>query len=247
MKILSFINQKQAFPLHYHKEYCISIIKYGVELLNIGDEQYIGNVNDITITHPYELHSNPLFSLNNLLSFHTLYISEETVRSILPFRNTVYFEKRVVKNEQLNILFEKLLDCDAKNQKLLLHKFITLLSNFGELSSESKTQKPLKSWESIDMFIDQNIKEPITLERMATIANLNKYSFARKFKQTTGISPVHYTLMKKVFHCKETMTTKCSITDKAYEYNFTDISHFSKSFKKFIGIRPKIYQQNFIK
>lgn len=246
MNKLSFKNQKEAFPLHYHPEFCISLIKSGVELINIGAKQFVGNVNDITITHPYELHSNPLYSSTNLLSFDTLYISDETVRAILPQGQTLHFENRVIRNDELNELFGNLMNLEASPDESLLQRFILHLSSFADLSTELKIKKPLEYWDSIDTYIEQNIKEIISLEQLADIVNLNKYSFARKFKETTGISPIHYTLMKKVFHCKKTITKKCSIIEKAYEYNFTDTSHFSKSFKKFIGIRPKIYQKEFL-
>ncbi|WP_378187326.1 helix-turn-helix domain-containing protein [Aquimarina sp. W85] len=246
MNRLSFKNQKEAFPLHYHPEFCISKIKSGVELINIGQKQFVGNVNDITITHPYELHSNPLYSSTNLLSFDTLYISDKTVRAMLPLGQTLHFKNRVIQNNELNVLFENLMHFDAVPIESLLKKFISYLSSFAELTTNLEIRKPLEYWNEIDTYIERNIKEIISLEQLADIANLNKYSFARKFKETTGMSPIHYTLMKKVFHCKKTITKKCSITEKAYEYNFTDTSHFSKSFKKFIGIRPKSYQKEFL-
>ncbi|GAA0871961.1 AraC family transcriptional regulator [Gangjinia marincola] len=246
MNRLSFKNQKEAFPLHYHPEFCISIIKNGVELINIQEEQFVGNVDDITITHPYELHSNPIFSSSNLLAFDTLYIPEETVRAMLPLDQTLHFENRVIRNDKLNTLFKQLMNLENRPDNSLLKKFILQLSSFGELTKTLSIKKPLSYWGSIDAYIELNIKEIISLEQLAEIAHLNKYSFARKFKETTGISPIHYTLMKKVFHCKKTMTKECSITEKAYEYNFTDTSHFSKSFKKFIGIRPKTYQKEFL-
>jgi len=250
MKILSFENQKQAFPLHYHPEYCISLIKKGVELISIGEEQFMGNVNDITITHPYELHANPLHSTSSLLSFDTLYVSEKEARSILPFGKIPFFKQRVINDEALQKSFEEITDKglggfdDSLQEELV--RFITLLSGFGELDEHSRIEKPMSSWEAIDEYVEQNIKDTISLQDMAQVANLNKFSFARKFKRSTGMSPVHYTLMKKVFHCKETITRNCSLTQKAYEYNFTDASHFSKAFKKFIGIRPKVYQENFL-
>ncbi len=222
------------------------MIKNGVELINIREKQFVGNVGDITITHPYELHSNPIYSSTNLLSFDTLYISDEMVRGILPLGQTLYFENRVIRNDELNELFESLMNLEASPDDPLLQRFILHLSSFGELTETLKIKKPLEYWNSIDTYIEQNIKKNISLEQLADIVNLNKYSFARKFKETTGISPIHYTLMKKVFHCKKTITKTCSITEKAYEYNFTDTSHFSKSFKKFIGIRPKTYQKEFL-
>ncbi len=56
------------------------------------------------------------------------------------------------------------------------------------------------------------------------------------------MSPMSYVLMKKVFAAKAKIHAGCDLTDLAYVYNFTDISHFSNSFKKYIGISPKAYR-----
>ncbi|MDC7998384.1 AraC family transcriptional regulator [Gilvibacter sediminis] len=246
MDKLSFKNQKDAFPLHYHSEFCISLIKKGVELINIKEKQFVGQANDITITHPYELHANPMYSETNLLSFDTLYVSDALIREILPLGKTFHFDNRVIRDLKLNELFEKIMITSTEVEKPLLEEFVVKLSSYSELTQEPKISKPLDNWEDIETYIEQHIKENISLDQLASIANLNKYSFSRKFKDTTGITPVHYTLMKKVFHCKETITKQCTLTEKAYEYNFTDISHFSKAFKKFVGVRPTTYQQKFL-
>jgi len=242
MEILSFENHNKAFPLHYHKEYCISLIRDGVELIEINDTSFKGTEGDVTITHPYELHANPLFSENNALSFATLYISEADFKSLSNSKYSVYFPQRVLKDSSLKELF---MSAIANPEERLLSQFISKLAQFGT-AKKGSFKKPLDAWEQLERFIEHHIHEPISLEDMAGEVHLNKYSFARKFKKNTGITPIHYVLMKKVFHCKDMMTQESSFTDLAYTYNFTDVSHFSNCFKRFIGVTPTVYQQNCI-
>ena len=53
-------------------------------------------------------------------------------------------------------------------------------------------------------------------------------------------------LMKKVFSSKMLINSNTELTTLAYQYNFTDLAHFSKTFKRFVGISPKNYQQSII-
>jgi len=60
------------------------------------------------------------------------------------------------------------------------------------------------------------------------------------------MTPINYILMKKVFSSKMLINSNTELTTLAYQYNFTDLAHFSKTFKRFVGISPKKYQQSII-
>ena len=55
---------------------------------------------------------------------------------------------------------------------------------------------------------------------------------------------MNYILMKKIFSSKKLIDSNSELTDIAYQYNFTDLAHFSKTFKRFIGVSPKKYQES---
>jgi AraC-like DNA-binding protein len=78
------------------------------------------------------------------------------------------------------------------------------------------------------------------------MANINKYGFVKKFKASTGMTPINYILMKKIFSSKSLIHPNSDITELAYQYNFCDLAHFSKTFKQYIGISPKKFQSNLI-
>ena len=78
------------------------------------------------------------------------------------------------------------------------------------------------------------------------MANINKYGFAKKFKVSKGMTPMNYIIMRKIFSSKRLINPSSELTEIAYQYNFTDMAHFSKTFKRFIGISPKKYQESII-
>lgn len=60
------------------------------------------------------------------------------------------------------------------------------------------------------------------------------------------MTPMNYVLMKKVFSSKKDIHSNSELTEVAYRYNFTDMAHYSKTFKRFIGISPKKYRESII-
>jgi AraC-like DNA-binding protein len=76
------------------------------------------------------------------------------------------------------------------------------------------------------------------------MANINKFGFSRKFKALTGMTPMNYILMHKIFSSKKLINKNSELTDIAYDYNFTDMAHFSKTFKRYVGLSPKNYQES---
>ena len=91
-------------------------------------------------------------------------------------------------------------------------------------------------------YIEQNLEDKLYLDELAKIIHLNKFGFSKKFKALTGMTPMSYVLMKKVFSAKAKISADCDLTELAYTYNFTDIAHFSHSFKKYVGLSPKEYR-----
>ncbi len=84
----------------------------------------------------------------------------------------------------------------------------------------------------------------MTLDQLAKIANINKFGFAKKFKLSTGMSPANYILMKKIFASKELIDKNTELTQLAFEFDFSDLAHFSKTFKRFVGLAPRKYQNS---
>lgn len=250
LKFISFENQRKPFPLHFHKEYCISLIREGIEVIETKDETCYGRPNDITITHPYELHANPLYSASNALTFDTFYIASSLFKAHSPLKNLLCFTDRLIQHQEVTKRFLTLRNAFISGNNEItqqaIHGFINTLISITNATQEYTPVLPLQHWDAIENYIQDNIKSPLRLEGLASIAMINKYSFARNFKKSTGLTPINYVLMKKVFDAKSHMTKHTILKEMAYDYNFVDIAHFSKFFKRFVGISPKMYCENFI-
>lgn len=250
ISFISVNDQNQDFPKHFHETFCISLIRNGIEKIELENQFLYSTEHSISITNPYEVHANPVVDNDVRVSFDTIYVSGELMTHVLNGKS-IEFKNRQIRDAQINraflVLLEELKKNNSLRNEILLSDFIHQLyphsqhpENEASLLFHSHYLKELIA------YIEQNLEDKIYLDELAKITNLNKYGFAKKFKSLTGMSPMSYVLMKKVFAAKARISSNCDLTDLAYRYNFTDMAHFSHTFKKFVGLSPRAYRAQFV-
>jgi len=94
-------------------------------------------------------------------------------------------------------------------------------------------------------FMESNYTELISLGDLSQISGLNKYTLIRNFTMQRGITPYQYLSTIRVNKAKKLLENGISPIEAAMQTGFTDQSHFTKFFKNFIGLTPKLYQDIF--
>lgn len=93
-------------------------------------------------------------------------------------------------------------------------------------------------------FIDANYQDDISVEDIASSAGINRKSLYSVFKSLTGFSPRDYLIYYRM--CKATVLLKnanLSVETVAVSVGYSDQFHFSKEFKKNVGVSPSVYRR----
>lgn len=171
------------------------------------------------------------------------------MQEVLKGKN-IKFVNRQIKSKKANQLFLELKNAlDTKNEKVIefsLSQFVNVLKFYSQENEKEYSGLNFDSFNKISNYIENHIYDKIQLNELSKIANINKFGFAKKFKSSTGMTPINYILMRKIFSSKKAINSNSELTEIAYQYNFTDMAHFSKTFKRFIGISPKKYKESII-
>jgi AraC family transcriptional regulator len=89
-------------------------------------------------------------------------------------------------------------------------------------------------------YIDENIGERITLGDLARVAGISRYHFARQFRLRTGESPMGYLRRLKIERAKAMLRApEIKVSDIAAGLSFTDQSHFTRTFRRLVGLTPR--------
>ncbi|MGX9929939.1 AraC family transcriptional regulator [Virgibacillus salarius] len=93
-------------------------------------------------------------------------------------------------------------------------------------------------------YINQNYREPITLDTLAEIGHINKYYLAHTFKKDMGISPIEYLNQVRIREAKILLdTTDYHIGNIAEFTGFSSQSFFTQAFKRATNQTPSAYRR----
>lgn len=121
----------------------------------------------------------------------------------------------------------------------LLAPFVGTSGSGGELHRQEGFLRFRKALE----YIDAHMADPLQIEDLSTIANLERTYFSRSFKKHFGISPAHYIRQKRVERAKGLLwETDHTLDVIAEQLGFSDGFHFSKVFKSITGMPPKMFR-----
>lgn len=102
------------------------------------------------------------------------------------------------------------------------------------------------SWftEQAIQYVEDHIYEKITLDQFSSYLHMNKFYFSRKFNQIFNTSPMQFVLLRKMQHALKLLNEPGqSVNSIAHALSFSDLGHFSRTFKKQFGISPTSYQK----
>jgi AraC family transcriptional regulator len=89
-------------------------------------------------------------------------------------------------------------------------------------------------------YVEDHLAAGLTLGRMAAVARLSAYHFARQFKAATGLPPHQYVIARRVERARQLLQagTDLSLAEVAAHAGFSDQSQFSHHFKRLVGVTP---------
>jgi AraC family transcriptional regulator len=91
-------------------------------------------------------------------------------------------------------------------------------------------------------YIDGNIKEELSVEKLAARAGFSPYHFCRVFQWGVGYSIMEYVRNRRLVFAASELNSGRRIIDIAIDYGFETHSGFSKAFRRYFGSSPEVYR-----
>jgi AraC family transcriptional regulator len=93
-------------------------------------------------------------------------------------------------------------------------------------------------------YIEANLEGDLTLDRLASIACLSRFHFARAFKTAMGLSPHRYVAAKRLEHAKALLGRgEQPLVDIAFALKFSCQANFTRAFHQVTGQTPGQYRR----
>ncbi len=105
-------------------------------------------------------------------------------------------------------------------------------------------EEPVGATDRVIQYVDHHFHETLTLEGLASQFNISLAHLSRQFKRATGVPYTEYIKTKRMEKaCSLLKNTSLSIAEVGEQVGYPDYFHFSKLFKKVLGVSPTVYRK----
>jgi AraC family transcriptional regulator len=92
-------------------------------------------------------------------------------------------------------------------------------------------------------YIEEHLDSEIALEDLAATVYLSAFHFARLFRASTGLPPHQYVITRRIERAKQLLRDdELSLAQVAARVGFWDQGHFTRHFKRVVGVTPKRFR-----
>jgi len=136
---------------------------------------------------------------------------------------------------------QNMFELDIRISGLLTQIVMECISSAG---NSSKSQHIPTVIRDIRSYLTAQYSEKITLNDLAKQFNLDPFYLQKLFKRYIGQSPMEYIIYMRMIYATSLLRTgDMSISEIAYTVGIDNLSHFSRQFKKQVGMSPVQYRK----
>lgn len=243
----------QPFPNHFHEYYVIGFVEGGKRVLTCRNKEYLLDKGSIVLFNPKDNHAC-VQSSEETFDYRGFHISQtvmlDLAEEVTGKRELPGFSRNVIYDEEiicyLQPLHEMIMNgrSDFGEEETLLFLIASLIQNYGQ-PFENCIPECRQEIEKACEFIEDHFTERIHLDQICHYAGLSKSTLLRAFTKSKGVTPYCYLENIRINEAKRLLGEGVAPLDAALRTGFSDQSHFTNYFSRFIGLAPAVYREIF--
>lgn len=249
-----FEGTQQPFPNHFHEYYVIGFVESGERCLSCKNNEYAIQKGNVLLFNPGDNHAC-VQNDGGTLDYRGFNISKEVMldlteevtgkRELPGFYENVIFDEEVIC--YLHPLHEMVMKglCDFGKEENLLLLISMLIQRYGQ-PFENCIPECRGEIEKACRFMEQHFAERIYLDQICRYAGLSKSTLLRAFTKSKGVTPYSYLENIRIGEAKKLLEQGFPPIEAALRTGFSDQSHFTNYFNRFIGLSPGVYREIFL-
>lgn len=252
MELLKGRFRSHAYPRHYHDTFSIGVNENVTTTFFYRGVYQVAPARAITLVNPGEVHTGQALE-EGPWHYRSLYPSAELLGELASevgdrSSPTPYFPDAVIIDPQLAqylLQAHRLSEHDHEGLErdcVLVGVLVDLLRYYSDVRVPERSYRSERP--AVRMareYIEENYTAKIALRSIADLVGLSKYHFIRVFREATGFSPAQYQTQVRIRWAKVLLRQGQGISAIAAELGFADQSHFTRQFKRWVGVTPGHY------
>lgn len=236
-----FSKVENCVPAHHHQCYELVYFTKGQGSTRIGDLNLEYTKSDYAIMRPLTIHDEKrdpgteticagLSFKESGLTLQEGLFSDDPKEPILPLLESMLKEKR-----DRHSAYKRMLDLLASQ---LAIRLVRRLTSGPSTPSDNKFQNTLD-------YMNNHFTEKIDFSALSAMAGYSYDRYRHIFKEKTGLSPVQYTMQKKMEYARTLLLhTRLPVSAIAMECGFSSDAQFCRQFKQDNNQTPLEYRES---
>lgn len=240
----------RPFPNHFHEYYVIGYVEAGQRTLSCKGQEYSVKPGDILIFNPGDSHAC-VQSDGGTLDYRGFNITKEAFLRLAKeidceLELPIFSPNRIFDSETagcLHILHDQVMigsrEPGKRENFLLLGALL-----FQKYAHPLPRCIPRYSTEieQVCAFMEQHYAEHVCLDQLCHCAGLSRSTLLRAFTRLKGVTPYLYLENVRVGQAKKLLEQGVPPVEAALRTGFSDQSHFTNYFDRFLGLSPGVYR-----
>ena len=244
----------QPFPNHFHEYYVIGFVEKGERRLSCKNQEYVIRKGNIVLFNPGDNHAcvqNDEETLDYRGFNVAKHVMLDWAEEVTGKRELPGFSKNVIDDEEAACYLRPLHELvmkgsrDFGKEENLLLLLSLLIQQYGQ-PFENCIPECRDEIERACTFMEQHYAERIDLDQICRHAGLGKSALLRAFPKAKGVTPYSYLENIRIGRAKRLLEQGVPPIEAALQTGFSDQSHFTNYFNRFIGLTPGVYREIFL-
>jgi AraC-like DNA-binding protein len=221
-------------PPHFHTTYAIGVGRAGAGKVFVRGRSWSYSAGMVVVTNPFEPHwgrASP-----GGVHYSLLYPRLDWLRGLAGLRHLpflMHFERPVIADARLSERLRRAVDEVVQNGKdsLLGAAVASLFIRYARIAPPP--ENPLA---------DGVPPGSGPIAGRAAEAGLSRAYYSRKYRQTTGLSPLDHRRQARVLAARSMIEAGVALAAAAAEAGFADQAHMTRQFRQILGVTPGVYR-----
>lgn len=245
----------QPFPNHFHEYYVIGFVEGGERCLSCRNQEYTIGKGNVILFNPGDSHAC-VQTDDGTLDCRGFNITKEVMldlaEEVTGKRELPGFSQTVICDEEITCYLRPLHELvmngflEFGKEESLLLMLSLLIQRYGQPFEEC-IPECREEIEQACAFMEEHFTERIYLDQICRHAGLSKSTLLRAFTKSKGVTPYCYLENIRIGAAKKLLEQGVAPIEAALQTGFSDQSHFTNYFNRFIGLAPGVYREIFLK
>ena len=220
-------------PLHWHDAIEFVYILDGEMEFGLNGERFTASAGELIAVDSAIVHS--FRPISESVDYYFLVADDKFFKANGLYTDTTLFERRIKTDEARRDEYSNI-----STLSVLMSLFIYMNRHHSRIGKEAHPteEKKIIMVRSALLYIQEHYKEKLTVEGIAEALHFSKSYLSHSFKEITHTSLISYINLLRCQNARTLMLDGSGVAEAAADCGFSEISYFTRVFKKTLGILP---------